>query len=164
MTIKRMKIRHVEEAEIPQLFALLQAKAEFDDCPESLRATTTTLRDAIFSERPLAHALVAEVGGRLVGIATYYSIFSSFIAKPGLWLDDLYVYEEYRSRNIGRKLMERLCQIGHDGGCGRVDWHVSGFNERGIKFYRSIGATISEKAKLVRLSEAAIQELAHGRA
>ena len=60
--------------------------------------------------------------------------------------------------------MERLCQIGHDGGCGRVDWHVSGFNERGIKFYRSIGATISEKAKLVRLSEAAIQELAHGRA
>ena len=156
-----MKIRHVEQPEIPQLFALLQG---FDGNPESLRATPTTLRDAIFAERPLANARVAEVNGKLVGMATYYSIFSSFIAKPRLWLDDLYVYEEYRSRNIGRKLMERLCQIAHDGGCGRVDWHVSGFNERGIKFYRGIGATISERAKLVRLGEAAIQELAHGRA
>jgi len=159
-----MKIRHVEQSEIPQLYVLLQAKAAFDGCLESVRATVSTLHEAIFAERPLAHALVAEVDGKLVGMATYYSIFSSFIAKPGLWLDDLYVYEEYRSRNIGRKLMERLCQIAHDGGCACVDWHVSGFNERGIKFYRSIGATISEKAKLVRLGEAAIQELIHGRA
>jgi GNAT superfamily N-acetyltransferase len=157
-----MKIRHIEQSEIPQLFALLQAKAEFDGCPESLRATVFTLHDAIFAERPLAHALVAEVDGKLVGMATYYSIFSSFIAKPGLWLDDLYVYQEYRSQSIGRKLMERLCQIAHDGGCARVDWHVSSLNERGIKFYRSIGATISEKAKFARLGEAAIQQLAHG--
>ena len=157
-----MKIRHVEQSEIPQLFALLQAKAQFDSCPESLLATSSTLHAAIFAERPLAHALVADVDGRLAGMATYYSIFSSFLAKPGLWLDDLYVYEEYRSQNIGRKLMERLCQIARDGGCGRVDWHVSSFNERGIKFYRSIGATISEQSRLVRLGERAIQELAHG--
>jgi GNAT superfamily N-acetyltransferase len=156
-----MKIRHVDQAEIPQLFALLQAKAEFDGCPESLRATVFTLHEAIFADQPLAHALVAEVDGKLVGMATYYSIFSSFIAKPGLWLDDLYVYEEYRSQSIGRKLMEQLCQIARDSGCGRVDWHVSGSNDRGIKFYQSIGATISEKTKLVRLGEAAIQELAH---
>ena len=157
-----MNIRHIGESELPQLLTLLQAKAEFDGFPESLRATEATLHAAIFAERPLAHALVAEIDGRLVAMATYYSIFSSFIAKPGLWLDDLYVYQEYRNRNIGRKLMERLCQIAQEGGCGRVDWHVSGFNERGIKFYRSIGATISEKARLVRLGEGAIQELAHG--
>jgi GNAT superfamily N-acetyltransferase len=161
-TIEPMNIRHVEESESSQLFALLQAKAEFDGCPESLCATVATLREAIFAERPLAHALVAEVDGRLVGMATYYSIFSSFSAKPGLWLDDLYVYEEYRSQSVGRKLMERLCQIAQDGGCGRVDWHVSGVNERGMEFYRSIGATISETAKLVRLGEGAIRELAHG--
>jgi len=159
-----MKIRHVEQSELPQLFALLQAKAEFDGCAESLLATVTTLREAIFTERPLAHALVAESNGRLVGMATYYSIFSSFIAKPGLWLDDLYVYEAFRGQNVGRKLMQRLCQIAQDGRCGRIDWHVSGFNERGIKFYQSIGATISAKAKLVRLAEGAIQELAHGQA
>ena len=157
-----MRIRHVEQAEIPQLFALLQAKAAFDGCPESLRATAGTLHDAIFAERPLAQALVAEIDGRLVGMATYYSIFSSFIAKPGLWLDDLYVYQEYRSQNIGRRLMERLCRIARDNGCGRVDWHVSSFNERGIKFYRSIGATVCEKARLVRLGESAIRELAQG--
>ena len=157
-----MIIRHVEKSEIVQLFSLLQASAEFDGCAESLRVTATTLRDALFAERPLAHALVAEIDGKLVGMATYYSIFSSFIAKPGFWLDDLYVYQEYRNRRVGRKLMERLCRIAHNNGCGRVDWHVSKVNERGMNFYRSIGASISEKARLVRLDEAAIQEIARG--
>jgi GNAT superfamily N-acetyltransferase len=157
-----MNIRPVEPSELPQLFALLQAKAEFDGCPESLLATVTTLGDAIFSERPLAHALVAESHGRLVGMATYYSIFSSFIAKPGLWLDDLYVYEEFRGQNIGRKLMQGLCQIAQDGRLSHIDWHVSGFNERGIQFYQRLGATISARAKFVRLGEGAIQELAFG--
>ena len=159
-----MNIRHVEPSELPQLFTLLQAKAEFDGCPESLRATVATLHKALFAERPLAHALVAEIDGRLVGMATYYSIFSSFIAKPGLWLDDLYVHEEFRGQNIGRELLIRLCRIAQDGGCGRVDWHVSGLNERGIKFYQSIGATISEHAKLARLDEGAIQKVARERA
>jgi hypothetical protein len=84
-----MIIRSVREAELPALFALIQAKAAFDGCPESLVATVESLRTALFAPHPLAHALVAEVDGRLVGMATYYAIFSSFIAKPGLWLDDL---------------------------------------------------------------------------
>jgi GNAT superfamily N-acetyltransferase len=155
-----MNIRPVNQSELPQLFALLKAKAEFDGYPESLRAIVATLNEALFAPAPLAHALVAEMNGKLVGMATYYSIFSSFIAKPGLWLDDLYVYEEYRSKNIGRALMQRLCQIAVEGGCGRLDWHVSKFNERGIKFYQSIGATISEKARSVRLDEGAIKCIA----
>lgn len=155
-----MNIRPVNQSELPQLFALLKAKAEFDGYPESLRATVATLNEALFAPTPLAHALVVEMDDQLVGMATYYSIFSSFIAKPGLWLDDLYVYEKYRSKNIGRALMQRLCQIAVENGCARLDWHVSKFNERGIKFYQSIGATISEKARLVRLSEDAINALA----
>jgi GNAT superfamily N-acetyltransferase len=154
-----MTIRHVEESDLPELLALLQAKAEFDGSPESLRATIATLRDALFAPEPRAHALVAEVHGRLVGMATYYSIFSSFICKPGLWLDDLYVYQESRGQGIGRSLMKHLSEIAQQGGCGRIDWHVSRVNERGIKFYRSLGATLSEKAQLVRLHEAAIHEL-----
>lgn len=155
-----MNIRPVEPTELPQLFALLQAKAAFDGCPESLRATVATLHDALFAQRPLAHALVAEIDGRLVGMATYYSIFSSFIAKPGLWLDDLYVYEDFRGQNIGRKPLTRLCQLAREGGCGRVDWHVSALNERGIQFYQSIGATISANSRLARLDEGAIQKMA----
>ncbi len=155
-----MNIRHIEQSELSQLLSLLQAKAEFDGCPEALLATTETLRDALFSTKPLAHALVAEINGQLVGMATYYTIFSSFIAKPGLWLDDLYVYEKYRGQNIGFALMQQLCKIAEHGGCGRVDWHVSKFNEHGKNFYRKIGATISEVSQLVRLEKKAIQNLA----
>ncbi|MEQ1517685.1 MAG: GNAT family N-acetyltransferase [Usitatibacteraceae bacterium] len=155
-----MKIRHVERSELPQLFELLQAKAVFDGCPETLRATVVTQEEAIFAERPLAHALVAEIDGRLVGMATYYSIFSSFIAKPGIWLDDLYVDEAFRNQGIGEKLIQRLCMIAEGGGCARVDWHVSSFNARGVAFYRRIGASISEKSRHVRLGEDAIKELA----
>ena len=155
-----MKVRHVNESELPELLELIKAKAEFDGCPESLKASVESLRHALFSTSPLAHALVAEMNGKLVGMATYYSIFSSFISRPGLWLDDLFVYEQYRNHGVGEALVRRLCAVAKAGRCGRVDWHVSAFNERGKKFYRRIGATISEKARLVRLAESQIHALA----
>ena len=157
-----MIIRNIQESELAELLALIRAKAEFDGCPESLLATVESLKKALFEQPPLAFALVAEVEGRLVGMATYYATFSSFIAKPGLWLDDLFVYESSRGLGIGDALMKRLCGIAKEGGCGRVDWHVSNFNERGKKFYRRIGAAISEKARLVRLGEDQIHALASG--
>lgn len=155
-----MIIRSVLKSELTQLLALIRAKAVFDGCPETLRATKESLREAIFAPHPRACALVAEVDGQIVGMATYYSTFSSFIAKPGLWLDDLFVYDEFRGFGVGEALVKRLCVIAKAGGCGRVDWHVSAFNERGQKFYRRIGASISEKARLVRLDEAQIGALA----
>jgi GNAT superfamily N-acetyltransferase len=155
-----MIIRSIVKSELPELLDLIRAKAEFDGCPDTLRATVESLEDAIFAPHPLAHALVAVVDGRIVGMATYYAIFSSFIAKPGLWLDDLFVYDSFRGRGVGEELMKALCRLAKESGCGRVDWHVSAFNERGQKFYRRIGATISEKAKLVRLGEEQIHALA----
>lgn len=161
---RTMIIRSVQESELPELLALIRAKAEFDGCPETLRATQESLRTALFTQRPLACALVATVEGQIVGMATYYAIFSSFIAKPGLWLDDLFVYESFRGSGVGEALVKRLCSIAQEGGCGRVDWHVSDFNERGKRFYRRIGATISEKARLVRLGEEQIHALARSEA
>lgn len=158
-----MNIRHVYESELPALLDLIRAKAEFDGCPESLKASVESLREAIFSSKPLAYALVADVDGKIVGMATYYSIFSSFISKPGLWLDDLFVHEQFRNVGIGEALVQRLCSIAKAGGCGRVDWHVSNFNERGKKFYQRIGASISEKARLVRLAETQINALAEAK-
>jgi GNAT superfamily N-acetyltransferase len=159
-----MMIRGVQESELPQLLALIQASAEFDGCLESVVATAESLRTALFSTRPLAHALVAEVEGRIVGMATYYANFSSFTAKPGLWLDDLFVYENCRGLGVGGALMKRLCAVAEAGGCGRVDWLVSNANERGKTFYRRIGATISEKAQLLRLGETQLVALAQSEA
>lgn len=154
-----MIVRHVMESELPNLLTLIRAKAEFDGCPETLRATEASLHQALFSGAPRAFALVAESNGELVGMATYYAIFSSFIAKPGLWLDDLFVVETHRSQGIGEALIRRLCTIARESGCGRLDWHVSAFNERGQRFYRRLGASISEKARLVRLDETQIRML-----
>ena len=159
-----MIIRSVVQSELEQLLALIRAKAEFDGCPETLRASKESLREAIFAPHPRAYALVAEVDGQIVGMATYFSTFSSFIAKPGLWLDDLFVYNEFRGFGVGEALVKRLCVIAEEGGCGRVDWLVSAFNERGQNFYRRIGASISEKARLVRLDESQIGALAASQA
>lgn len=154
-----LKIRHVKETELAELLSLLKAKAEFDGCPESLLATEETLKDALFSENPVSNALVAEVDGKLVGIATYYNIYSSFIAKPGLWLDDLYIYEEYRNQNIGFELMKNLSLIAEKKGCARVDWLVSKSNKNGKDFYRKIGAKILEEVQFVRLDDKALNTL-----
>ena len=155
-----MQIRSVREEELASLLELIRAKAEFDGCPETLRATVESLREAFFSPKPQAHVLVAEVNGKLVGMATYYAIFSSFIAKPGLWLDDLFIYPEARNCGIGEALVRHLSSIAKSAGCGRIDWHVSNFNERGKKFYVRIGATISDSTRLARLDEERIHALA----
>lgn len=159
-----MHIRPLIESELSELLELIRAKAEFDGCPESLVATTDSLREAIFSAEPLAHALVAEIDGRIVGMATYFAIFSSFIAKPGLWLDDLFIYPEFRNRGVGEALMKRLSALAKAADCGRIDWHVSNLNERGKKFYLRIGARISEQTRLVRLTEEHIDALAESEA
>jgi len=153
-------IRHVEEHELQQLFGLLKAKAEFDGASHLLVATEETLRDALFSSNPMARALVAVENGALVGTATYYATFSSFIAKPCLWLDDLYVYEAHRSRGVGRALVKRLCEIAHMHGCGRIDWVVATLNSNGRGFYASLGASIFETVRLARLEENEIRALA----
>ena len=155
-----MIIRDVKESELQALLDLIKAKAAFDGCPDSLRATVDSLREALFSANRLAHALVAEVAGEIVGMATYYATFSSFIAKPGLWLDDLFVQDTSRNLGIGEALMKRLCSIAAAGGCGRVDWHVLHSNEGGKRFYRRLGATISENERLVRMTGGTIFALA----
>lgn len=152
-------IRNVREQELPQLLALLRAKAEFDGVAHSLVATVETLRAALFSGASMAKAIVAVVGGELVGMATYYATFSSFMAKPCLCLDDLYVYETHRSRGIGRALVKHLCEIAHAQGCGRIDWVVATLNANGRGFYTRLGASIFESVRLVRLDENAIRAL-----
>lgn len=155
-----MLIRDVKETELPALLDLIKAKATFDGCPDSLMATVDSLREALFSSNPRAHALVAEVDGEIVGMATYYATFSSFISKPGLWLDDLFVQEPSRNLGIGDALMKRLCSIAAATGCGRVEWHVLHANEGGKRFYRRLGATIRESERLVRVTEGTILALA----
>jgi GNAT superfamily N-acetyltransferase len=154
-----LEIRAARESDAPALSALIRAKAEFDGCLQSLRAGESSLREALFSTRPKAKALVAVADSAVVGVVTYYDIYSTFIAKPGIWLDDLYVYETHRGRGIGKALIVRLCQIARESGCGRIDWIVARDNTNGRSFYEHLGAEVFEQVRHARLDEAAIDLL-----
>ena len=140
---------------------LIRLKAEFDGCPESVQATPEKLENDFFGQKPLAFVLLAEIDQNPVGFATYHFTYSSFLAKPGIWLDDLYIKAEHRSNGIGEKLIQHLCEIAQLKGCGRIDWTVAANNERGIKFYHKIGAKIIQKVRLCRLDSKAISSNSH---
>lgn len=158
ISFTNISIRDANPKDISSIIELIYLKAEFDGCPESVEATPEKLEIDLFGEQPLAFVLLAEIDGRAIGFATYHFIYSTFLAKPGIWLDDLYVKAEYRSQQVGQTLMSHLRQIAQAKGCGRIDWTVAISNERGIKFYEKIGANIINKVKLCRLDSQAISE------
>jgi GNAT superfamily N-acetyltransferase len=157
MNYANILIRDANPRDIPVIMELIYLKAEFDGCPESVEATPQKLEIDLFGENPFAFVLLAEVNGDTIGLATYHFIYSTFLAKSGIWLDDLYVKAEYRSHQVGQALMLRLRQIGKEKGCGRIDWTVAVSNERGIKFYERIGAKLINKVKLCRLDSQALK-------
>ncbi|WP_341939115.1 GNAT family N-acetyltransferase [Marinimicrobium sp. C2-29] len=138
---------------------LVRGKAEFDGCLSSLQSTESDIEEAFFSLQPKAPALLAMVQGEAVGIATYYSIYSTFIAKPGIWLDDLFVYPQFRGNSVGEALLSELCVLAQETGCGRIDWIVSTDNDRGRSFYERSGAQIFEEVRHARLDDRAIDAI-----
>jgi GNAT superfamily N-acetyltransferase len=154
--------RPADERDIPALLALIRAKAIFDGCLDALRADEQSLREAFFSSQPKAKALVAEVDGHVIGVATYYDIYSSFLAKPGMWLDDLFVDDKHRGDGVGQALVTELCEIARRTGCARIDWIVARDNEKGRAFYSRLGAKIFEQVRHARLDEHAIAEVVAG--
>ena len=119
-----------------------------------------TLRDAMFGPRPVCEALIAERGGRAVGFALYFTTFSTFLCKPGLYLEDLFVESEHRGAGIGKALLRHLAHVALDRGYGRFEWRVLDWNEPSIRFYRSLGAEIMPEWHLVRMTGPEMRALA----
>lgn len=147
------------KADAPVILDLVRGKAEYDGCLSSLKSTESDIEEAFFSPQPKAYALLAMIQGEAVGIATYYSIYSTFIAKPGIWLDDLFVYPQFRGNGVGEALLSELCALAQETGCGRIDWIVATDNERAKIFYERSGAQIFEEVRHARLDERAINAL-----
>ncbi|MEY4564960.1 MAG: hypothetical protein RLZZ618_4237 [Pseudomonadota bacterium] len=149
-------VHSVAAEHIPDLLRLLRAKAAFDGADASLLATEESLADELLRVNPIARAIVATAGDKVVGMATYFQTFSSFLVKPGLWLDDLFVEEAYRMQGVGRQLLSWLCREAAAKGCARIDWIVAADNDNGQDFYNRMGATIFENVRLARMDEAVI--------
>lgn len=153
---KKISIRPAAIEDIPLLLQFLRLLAEFDGHPESVVATLEDLERHMFGASPRCQAIVAELAGTPVGFATYHFTFSTFSAKPGLWLDDLFVLEEHRGGGAGTAILTRLTSIAIDEGCCRVNWIVNRSNDDGIAFYERIGAEVLDEYRLCVMDETAM--------
>lgn len=156
-----MHIRPAIAKDIPDLLTLIPQKADFDGCPHAVEATAEKLEATLFSQSPLAHVLLVEnpTGSMKtpVGFASYHFTYSTFLAQPTLWLDDLFVQSDYRNQAIGTQLIQALCQIAIQHSCGRIDWTVDVNNAAGIRFYQRMGGQLQTQVHLCRLNQPAIE-------
>ena len=155
---KQLLIRAAAPADARELLRLIKALAEYEKLADMAVGTEEMLREALFGARPSAEALIAEVGGRAVGFALYFATFSTFMCKPGLYLEDLFVEPEHRGSGIGKALLKRLAVLVVERGGGRFEWRCLDWNEPSIRFYESLGASLMREWLLVRLTG---QELEH---
>lgn len=153
-------LRPATAEDIPLILDLIRRLAEFDGSLDSVQATPDSLRQSLFGDSPCANVILAYRNQEAVGFASYFHTFSTFLAKPGIWLDDLFVLPAYRNQGIGRQLMAYLARLADSKGYGRIDWIVSIHNPRGAAFYANLGAEISESTRLCRLDSDSIRRLA----
>ena len=157
--IAAARIRPAEPRDLSQLYLLLRAKAAFDDVLAAMTASEDELGRAIFCENPGCTFAVAELGDRLVGFVSFYQVFSTYAAKPGLWMDDLFVDAESRGQRIGLSLLKYVACVAAARDCCKLEWSLQVSNIRGIAFYRREGAVIRERNRFAKLDRSAISRL-----
>lgn len=156
------KITQITRAEVPELLKLIRELARFERLEHEMKATVASLRKALFGPQPVAGALLARCDGKAVGYAIYFSTFSSFIGRPGLWLEDLYVRPQFRQRGIGRRLIEAVAGVAAQRNCGRFEWTALNWNRNALEFYKRLGAKALDEWVLVRLDSRGLRRLAKG--
>jgi GNAT superfamily N-acetyltransferase len=154
------RIRPAAPADVPLILSMIRELAEFEKLAREVTATEADLKTALFGARPHAECVIAELGGKPAGFALFFHNFSTFLAKPGIYLEDLYVKSELRGKGVGRALLAHLASLAVRRGCGRFEWAVLDWNEPAIKFYQSLGAKMMEDWKINRLTGKALERLA----
>jgi GNAT superfamily N-acetyltransferase len=156
-------INPATESDVPVILELIRELAEFEQLAHELEVTADSLREALFGVSAVARALVARRNGEPAGYAVFYRTFSTFVGRPGLFLDDLYVRPAFRKLGIGRALLTGVAQIGAELGGGRFEWITLRWNENAFRFYRSIGASVMSEWALLRMNGNEVRNLAGAR-
>ena len=143
------------------ILQLIRDLATYERAPDEVTATKEQLVDVLFGERPVAEVLLAFEKESPVGFAVYFYNFSTWLGRPGLYLEDLFVKPEKRGKGYGRALLVELAKIARDRGCGRMEWAVLDWNEPAIKFYRGLGAMPMHEWTVFRLTGEEISNLAN---
>lgn len=133
-------LRDATPADVPVILRCIRGLAEYERLARECMATEESLRESLFGESPAAQVVLAMAGGEPAGFALWFRNYSTFLARPGIYLEDLFVFPAFRGRGIGRRLLEHLAQIAVSRGYGRLEWAVLDWNVDAIRFYESLGA------------------------
>lgn len=150
-------LRAAEPRDVNAIVGLIRELAEFEKLSHLLQVTPETLHPHLFGERPVVEAQVAQLDGEVVGFALFFTNFSTFLSKPGLYLEDIYVRPALRGRGIGEALLSRLAAIAVERGYGRFEWSVLDWNSNAIRFYEKMGATVLPDWRICRITGDALQ-------
>jgi len=154
------QIRTTTEADVPIILQLIRDLATYERAPDAVVATEAGLREVLFGAKRAAEVLLALENAEPVGFAVFFHNFSTWLGRPGLYLEDLFVRPEKRGKGYGRALLQRLAQIAKDRGCGRMEWAVLDWNDPAIQFYRKLGAQPMDEWTVFRLTDEGIAKLA----
>lgn len=158
-TASSFEIRPAVSADIPELLRLVRKLAEYEKLADKLVATEELFHESLFGPRPCGEALMGLYGGRAVAYGVFFHNFSTYLGRRGLYVEDIFVEEEFRGRGFGKALFLAMVRIAHERGCGRMEWSALDWNEPAIRFYRGLGAEALEEWTMFRLDEAGIARL-----
>ena len=164
MTIKTrisgFEIKLAEPEDTPLILSFVQELAQYEKLTDEVRTDENTLRESLFGERKITEVMIGLFEGKPVGFAVYFHNFSTFLGKPGIYLEDLYVKPKARGKGFGGVLLSYVAKLAFERDCGRLEWSVLNWNEPAIKFYKNLGASPMSDWTVYRLAGDALQKLA----
>ncbi len=155
-----LRITPASAADTPIILSLIRELAEFERLLNEVTATEEQLRETLFGQRPSAEVVIARVEQEVAGFALFFHNYSTFLAKPGVYLEDLFVRPKFRGQGIGEALLRHLARLAVDRGCGRLEWSVLDWNQRAIDFYKALGAQPLNDWTMFRVTGGALAKLA----
>lgn len=154
------KIRKSTPIDVPLILQMIRELADFEQLLDQVVTDEQTLHHSLFSDAKGPEVLIAEENKQPVGFVLFFHNFSTFLGRKGIYIEDLYVRQEYRGKGYGELILKEICQLAKNRNCGRVEWWVLDWNERAINFYKKIGAVPMSDWTVFRLTEEAINQLA----
>lgn len=153
-------IRAANPDDVSVILRMIKELADYEKMADQVVADESLLRESLFGARPAAEVLLAFAGEEPVGFAVYFHTFSTFLARPGMYLEDLFVVPAWRARGVGKQLLARVAQVAVDRGCGRMEWSVLDWNEPAIGFYKKLGARPMDEWTVYRLTGKTLNDAA----
>lgn len=148
----QISLRLATEQDIPTILQFINGLADYEKLADQVVATEQKLKDTLFGEKRYAEVIIAEYQQQQAGFALFFHNYSTFLAKPGIYLEDLFVLPEFRGKGIGKQLLSYLAQLAVERNCGRLEWSVLDWNQPAIDFYQAQGATLLHDWRINRVT------------